>query len=72
MNIYFIILDNKKYKQYKTYEKSYEDFDKLINEMPDSIIQICLEEYCEFSHSDSCCKIYDLCKYENGIINKYI
>ena len=72
MNIYFINLDNKKYKQYKTYEKSYEDFEKLINQMPNSIIKICLEEYCEFGHSDSCCKIYNLCEYENGIINKYI
>ena len=75
MNIYFIKLDDKKYKQYKTYEESYKDFEKLISHLPNLpnlIIEIGLEEYCEFGHDDSCCKIYSLCKYENGIINKYI
>lgn len=70
MNIYFITVDKKKYAQYKTYEKSYEDFEKLILENPNSLIEIGLEEYCEFGHSDTCCKIYDLCKYENGIVLK--
>ena len=72
MNIYFIELDNKKYKQYKTYEEAYSDFEKLILKPQNTIIKIKLEEFCEYGHSDSCCKMYNLCKYENGIINKYI
>ena len=72
MEIYFIKLDKIKYKKYKTYEESYEDFEKLILQLPNSIVEICLEEYCEFGHLDSRCKIYNLCKYDGVIINKYI
>ena len=72
MNIYLIKLDNKIYKRYKTYEDSYNDFEKILSELPDSKIEIELEEYCEFGHSESSCKVYSLCKYENGLINKYI
>jgi hypothetical protein len=71
MNIYFITVNKKKYAQYKTYEKSYEEFEKLILENPNSLIEIGLEEYCEFGHLDSCCKTYNLCKYENRIVFNY-
>ena len=69
MKIYFIKLNNIKYKQYKSYEKSYEDFEKIIINFPNSIVEIGLEEYCEFGHLESCCNIYNLCKYENGTIS---
>lgn len=73
MKIYLINFDGKKYKQYKTYEQSLEDLNKLILEYPNSNVKIILEEYDEFGHSDSCCKFYDLCLYEDRQIkfNKY-
>lgn len=67
MNIYLINLNNIKYKQYKTYEDAYEDAKKLVNKFSDSKIEIKLEEYCEYGHSDSCCKLLDLFSYDNGI-----
>lgn len=71
MNIYFINLNDKKFNQYKTYEEAYEIALKIISESPNSKIEIMLEEYCEFGHSDSCCKLYELFNYKNGKINKY-
>lgn len=73
MKIFFINLNDKKYKQYKTFENALEDLNKLIVESPDSTIKIILEEYCEFGHSDSCCKFYDIVLYEDEQIkfNKY-
>lgn len=68
MNIYFINLDNKKYKQYKTYENAFIDVKKMISQFPTSTIEIILEEYCEFGHYESCCKLFILYKYENGIV----
>lgn len=72
MNIYLINLDNKKHKQYKTYEEALIDFEKLISQFTNSQIEIILEEFCEFGHSDSCCKLYKLVNYDNGNINKYL
>jgi hypothetical protein len=65
MKIYFINFNEKKYKQYKTYEEALNELNKLIIEYPDSKVKIVLEEYCEFGYSDSCCKFYDLFLYEN-------
>jgi len=72
MEIYYINIDTKKYKQYKTYELAFVDMEKLILSNPDSNIEIILEDFCEFGHSDSCCKIYLLCEYKNLTIKKYL
>ena len=37
-----------------------------------SNIEIILEEFCEYGHLDTCCKIYLLCKYENSLLKKYL
>lgn len=73
MEIYLINIDNKKYKQYKTYEKALEDMNMLIksNQNPDSNIEIILEEFCDYGHSDTYCKIYVLCEFKNLVFKKY-
>ena len=73
MKIYFIYFNNKKYKQYKTYKEALDELNKLIKESPKSTVKIMLEEYSEFGHSETCCKLYDLFLYEDGEIkfNKY-
>lgn len=72
MEIYSINVDKKKYKQYKTYEKAFEDMNCLINSKPDSNIEIILEDFCEYGHLDTCCKIYLLCEFKNSILKKYL
>ena len=62
----------KKYKQYKTFEDAFIDFEKKINENHDLEIKIILEEYCEYGYLDNFCKIYLLCEYKYFIIKKYL
>ena len=37
----------------------------IIKINPNSNIEIFSEEYCEYGHSDTCCKINLLCEYKN-------
>lgn len=71
MEIYLININNKKYKQYKTYEEALEDVYFLINSNPNINVEIILEEYCEYGNLDTCCKIKLLCEYKNSILKKY-
>ena len=82
MEIYCIKIDGKKYKQYKTFEDAFIDFEKKINESQNFEkkinesqnleIKIILEEYCEYGYLDNCCKIDVLCEYKDFIIKKYL
>ncbi len=72
MNIYLIHLEGKKYKQYKTFEDAESTVNKFIDENPKILIEIFIEEYCEFGHAETSCKTYLLLKYDNGKLNKYI
>ena len=72
MEIYSININKKKFLQYKTYEESLIEMDKIIKINPNSNIEIFSEEYCEYGHSDTCCKINLLCEYKNLTLKKYL
>ena len=72
MDIFVLKINNQKYKQFKTIEEAFVKVDKIKKDSPNSIIEIIHEEYCEYGHMDTCCKLYLLYKYEYGIENKYI
>ena len=72
MEIYSIHINKKKFKHYKSYEDAYKIIDEIILENPILLIEIILEQYCEFGYADTSCKFYLLYKYDNGNINKYI
>ncbi len=71
MDLYIIYMDKKKHSQYKNYESAYKIVEEIIDIQPNSIININLEQYCEYGHSDISCKHYLLYTYDNGKINKY-
>lgn len=72
MEIYLILINGKKIKQYKTYEIALEDFNLQIELNPNSNIEIFLEDYCDYGNLDTCCKINILCEYKNFKIKKYL
>ncbi len=72
MELYIIYIDNKKKSQYKTFEHAYEIVKNMIILCPNSIIEIFCEDYCDYGHEETSCKIYLLTKYVDGKINKYI
>ena len=72
MEIYSINIDKKKYKQYKTYEEAIEDMNLLMVSYPNSNIEMIIEEFCEYGHLDTCCKIYLLCEFKNSLLKKYL
>ena len=72
MEIYSINVNNKKYKQYKTYDEALVDIELLIKINTNSDIEIILEEFCEYGYMETCCKIYLLYEYKNLIVKKYL
>ena len=74
MEIYIININKKKFSQYKTYNEALDSMDSIIKSNPNftSNIEIILEEFCEYGHSDTCCKIYLLCEYKNLVFTKYL
>lgn len=67
MEIYLININKCKYKQYKTYDESLIQMNKLILTNPNIDIEIILEEYCDDNYSDSGCKTQLLCEYKNSV-----
>lgn len=72
METFTLKINKQKYKQFKSLEEALLKAKKIKIDTPNSIIEIIHEEYCEYGHSDTCCKPFLLYKYENGIENKYI
>lgn len=72
MEIYSINIDEKKFKQYKTFEDALIDFDLQIKINPNSNIEIILEDFCDYGNLDTCCKIYVLREYKNNKLKKYL
>jgi hypothetical protein len=72
MEIYSINIDGTKYKQYKTYTDALVDMDMLIKTNTNSTIKIFLEEFCDYGHLETCCKLDMLCEYKNLILKKFI
>lgn len=71
MEIYSINIDDKKFKQYKTFEDSLVDMNLQINNNPNSKIEIILEDFCDNGYFDTGCKTYLLCEYKNNKMKKY-
>lgn len=72
MEIYSIEINRKTFAQYKTYEDALTVMNKLIKENPNSNIKIILEDFCEYGHMDTCCKINLLCEYNDFVLKKYL
>jgi len=70
MDIYSIHINGIKYKQFKNYEDAYKIIESIIIDSPKFLIEIILEQYCEFGYSDTSCKFFSLYKYDNGNIAK--
>lgn len=45
---------------------------KLIKLNINSNIEMILEEFCEYGHLDTCCKMYILHEYKNSLLKKYL
>lgn len=69
MEIYLINIDGKKYSQYKTYENALREMENQIKLNPNSVIQMILEDFCDYGNLDTCCKIHILHEYKNLIID---
>ena len=72
MEIYSIEINGKRFKQFNKFEVAYEKVNLMCLNFPDSKIEIMLEQFCEYGHSDTGCKTYLLFEFNNGKTNKYI
>lgn len=60
MEIYYIEINGKRFKQFKQYNDAFDIVKIMVLESPNLKIKIILEEFCDFGYLDTCCKTYTL------------
>lgn len=70
MNIFSAYINDVKLKQFKTFTDAVNSIQEY--KIKNNKIEIILEEFNDYGHSDTKCNFYTLYLYENNKIEKYI
>ena len=72
MKLFLLFIDDNKYKQYSTMKDALKNAEIFIAKFPELKINIYVDEFDDFGHSDACCKRHLLYCYINNKIEKFI